>query len=320
MEEERTATYPRGWFVVGFSQDFEVGKPKELRYFGQRWVAYRGEDGAVRVLEAHCVHMGANLAHGGKVVGNDIECPFHAWRYCGTGECVHIPYAKRIPPRARQKTLPVEEKNGVVLVWHDEAGGPPDFEIPLIVEYGTDQWLPWSISQYYIKTHPREVVDNLADKTHFPAVHKTDIDEFGFEVSGHTATQRVKGKAYLASGGVDVFSSSTTYHGPAYLLMRMSGAFDNYMLFAHTPIDENSLDLRLAVTLKIVGSRAKTESYVGMYIDNLRKGFEDDMHIWENKIYRDPPLLCEGDGPIGQLRRWYKQFYRPRQQAPEVTP
>jgi 3-ketosteroid 9alpha-monooxygenase subunit A len=312
--------YPRGWFVVCFSDEIAVGATLKMRYFDQELVAFRGEDGQVRVLEAYCAHMGAHLGAGGKVEGCTIRCPFHGWRYDGEGACVEIPYAKRIPTKARQKAWPVREVNGVVLVHHDPAGAPPDFEIPVIPEYGRDDWLPWSVSRYHIKTHPREIVDNLADRAHFAFVHNTEIDEFGFEVDGHTATQHVKGRAFLASGGVDPFTSSTTYHGPGYLLMRMEGsALQNYMLFAHTPIAENSLDLRMAVTLKVVGDRKKTESYVGLYLDNLKKGFEDDIRIWENKIYRDPPLLCDGDGPIGKLRKWYRQFYIPQVEHVSVS-
>jgi 3-ketosteroid 9alpha-monooxygenase subunit A len=83
----------------------------------------------------------------------------------------------------------------------------------------------------------------------------------------------------------------------------------NYMLFAHTPVDQGTVDLRLAVSLRIVGDRATTEGYVKGYLDNLRSGFEDDIRIWENKVYRERPVLCDGDGPIGLLRRWYRQFY-----------
>ena len=32
----------------------------------------------------------------------------------------------------------------------------------------------------------------------------------------------------------------------------------------------------------------------------------------ENKVYRDRPQLCDGDGDLGMLRRWYEQFYEPR--------
>jgi 3-ketosteroid 9alpha-monooxygenase subunit A len=309
MANEGQAVYPRGWFVIAFSTELAVGQARAIDFFGQHLVAYRGEDGQAHVLDGYCAHMGSSLGSGGRVVGNLIECPFHAWKFCGTGECVEISYAKKIPPRARQRSWPLVERNGVLLLWHDEQGRAPDFEIPVIPEYGTDAWLPWSVSTYRIKTHPREIVDNLADKAHFPRVHNTDIDEFSCEIDGLLATQRVKGRAKMASGGVDPFSSSTTYHGPGYLLMRMDGLLSNYMLLGHTPINENLLELRLGVTIKIVGNRQKTEGYVGMYLDNLKKGFEDDIKIWENKRYRDPPLLCDGDGPIGQLRRWYKQFY-----------
>ena len=301
--------YPRGWFVVAFSDDIAVGQTRSLQYFGEKLVAFRGADGAVRVLDAYCAHMGADLGSGGRVIGNDIECPFHAWRYCGTGECVAIPYAKKIPERARQRAWRTREVNGLVLVHHDPAGRAPDFEIPVIAEYGTIEWLPWTTKMYRVKTHPREIVENLAERAHFPRVHATEIEDFAFEVNGHTATQRVKGRAILPGGGVDNFSSTTTYHGPAYLLMRMSGIFDNYMLVAHTPIGPNELDLRLGVSLKLAGDRKKTEALVELYMNNLKSGFEDDLRIWENKLYRETPVLCDGDGPITQLRRWYRQFY-----------
>jgi nitrite reductase/ring-hydroxylating ferredoxin subunit len=301
--------YPRGWFVVAFSDEIPVGKSVPLRYFGQDLVAFRGEDGRVRVLEAYCAHMGAHLGVGGKVEGCTVRCPFHGWRFDGEGACVEIPYAKKIPPRARQEAWLVDERNGVVLVHHAPDGAAPAYTIPTIPEFGSDEWLPWSTSRYHIKTHPREIVDNLADRAHFAFVHNTAIDEFAFDVDGHQATQRVQGRAFLANGGVDKFSSTTTYHGPGYLLMRMDGVLQNYMLFGHTPVGENSLDLRLAVMLKIVGDRRRTEAYVAGYLDNLKRGFEDDIKIWENKIYREPALLCDGDGPIGRLRKWYRQFY-----------
>lgn len=301
--------YPKGWFVVSFSDELGVGEVKALRYFGRELVLFRGEDGVAHLLDAHCSHLGAHLAVGGKVVDCTIRCPFHAWRYDGEGACVEIPYAKRIPPLAKQRAWRTREVNGVILMHHDADGAEPEFDVPTIAEYGSDDWLPWTRNLYRIKTHPREIVENLADKGHFPAVHKTAIDDFGFSVDGFTATQRVKGRAFLANGGIDEFSSTTTYHGPGYLLMRMDGALQNYMLVAHTPIDEGTLDLRMGVMLKIVGDRARTEGYVAGYMSNLKAGFEDDVRVWENKVYRDRPLLCDGDGPIAQLRKWYAQFY-----------
>jgi 3-ketosteroid 9alpha-monooxygenase subunit A len=38
-------------------------------------------------------------------------------------------------------------------------------------------------------------------------------------------------------------------------------------------------------------------------------GFLQDVEIWKHKTQIDNPLLCEEDGPVYQLRRWYQQFY-----------
>lgn len=306
------AVFPRGWFAVGFSTEIPAGEPKALRYLGRHLVAFRGEDGAARVLDAHCPHMGAHLGVGGKIAGDCIRCPFHAWKFDGEGRCVEIPYARKIPPKARVGAWPVLERNGVVFVWHDREGGPPDWEIPALADHGSAAWLPWTTNRYTIRTHPREIVDNLADRAHFPAVHDTAIDDFEFSMAGHTATQRTRGRAFLPGGGVDQFASTTTYHGPGCLMMQMDGALSNHMLFAHTPVDHDTLELRMAVTLKVVGNAERTRGYVDHYMANLKAGFEDDIRIWEHKVWRDPPMLCDGDGPIGQLRRWYRQFYLPR--------
>jgi 3-ketosteroid 9alpha-monooxygenase subunit A len=302
--------YPRGWFVICFSEELPKGGAIKMRYFGEDMVAFRGDDGQVGVLEAYCAHVGAHLAVGGEVVGCTIKCPFHGWRYDASGACVEIPYAQKVPPKARQRAWKVREVNGVVLLHHDPEGSAPDYEIPPIPDYGNPDWLPWSRHMYDVKTHPREIVDNMADRAHFAFVHKTKILDFDFSVDGHTCTQVVKGCSTLVvTGGYDNFTSTTTMHGPGYLLMRMDGAMQNYMLLAHTPIDENRLHLRMGIMLKILGDRKKTEGFVGMYMDNLKKGFEDDLRIWENKVYRDPAVLCDGDGPIGKLRKWYRQFF-----------
>ena len=64
-----------GWFVIGWSAEFPVGEVRPLRHFGEYLVAYRDESGELRVLSGHCRHLGAHIGHGGKVVGNCVECP-----------------------------------------------------------------------------------------------------------------------------------------------------------------------------------------------------------------------------------------------------
>jgi 3-ketosteroid 9alpha-monooxygenase subunit A len=301
--------FATGWFVVATADELPPGGVLPLRYFGQKLVAFRGESGAVNVLDGYCPHLGADLGIGGVVVGESIRCPFHAWRFDGAGTCVEIPYARKIPPRACIRTWTVREQSGLIFVWHDRLGRPPSYEIPVIAEHGTPEWTGWTMNQATIKTQPREIVENVADRGHFPTVHGTQIEQFDNEFIDHMAVQHSAGVAYPRGGGSDRFKLKATYYGPAYQVTEMESFLPNRLINCHTPIDEQSLILRFGVMLRKVGDDARMARYADAYVKNLMVGFAEDIQIWENKLWRDRPMLCDGDGPIGALRRWYRQFY-----------
>ena len=87
--------YPNGWARVALGEDLPPGGVVPLRYFGRDLVLFRTDSGEARVLDAHCPHLGAHLGHGGRVEGEGIRCPFHAWWWDGDGRCLEIPYASR---------------------------------------------------------------------------------------------------------------------------------------------------------------------------------------------------------------------------------
>ncbi|MEZ4375578.1 MAG: Rieske 2Fe-2S domain-containing protein [Polyangiaceae bacterium] len=311
--------YPTGWFVVAWAEDLGPGDVKPMRYFGRDLVAYRGlDDGLVHIHDAFCPHLGAHLAYGGKVEGNDIRCPFHAWKFGADGNCNEVPYAKRIPPKACVRTFPILETNGLIYLWHDSKRREPFFEVPKLEGWGDPEWTGWTKNILTIKTHPKEIVENVADKGHFPRVHGTHVDTFDNEFNGHLAIQRTSGIAYPRGGGKDKFSLEATYYGPGFQVTDMQGYLHSRLVNAHTPIDQHSLHLRFGVMLKKIGDDAKMEQFAQGYINNLQVGFQEDIAIWENKLYRDRPMLCDGDGAIGALRKWYAQFYD--QEAPASLP
>jgi 3-ketosteroid 9alpha-monooxygenase subunit A len=313
MSAAETSLFPRGWFVIAWSSELPAGGVMPLRYFERDLVLFRTESGAVHVLDAHCPHLGAHLGHGGTVVGETVACPFHAWRFDGSGRCTQIPYAERIPPRATLRAWTVVERNGALFLWHDEGGGGPTWEVPAIEGFGSAGWTPWHENRITVATHPREIVENVADKAHFPTVHNTHVDTFENHYEGHCATQHTIGRAHPIHGGVDHFDIVATYHGPAFQISDMRGVLHSRLLLAHTPIDRGTLHLRFAVSLARKGPR--TDQFAQMYVDNLLKGFHQDIAIWEHKVFREAPRLAETDGPLGRLRQWYRQFYRPEGEA-----
>ena len=107
---------PTGWFMVAWSAEIPPATVKPLQYFGGHQVAYRTEDGALSVLDAHCRHLGAHLGHGGKVKDDCIVCPYHGWGYGPDGVNRFIPYEDRPNVSQRLRGWPVVEQHDCVFV------------------------------------------------------------------------------------------------------------------------------------------------------------------------------------------------------------
>ena len=54
---------PFGWFAVARSSELEAGQVMPRDFCATEFVLWRGEDGAVRALDAYCPPLGAPLAY-----------------------------------------------------------------------------------------------------------------------------------------------------------------------------------------------------------------------------------------------------------------
>ncbi|WP_374439318.1 Rieske 2Fe-2S domain-containing protein [Pseudomonas panipatensis] len=308
--------YARGWHCLGLAAQYRDGKAHRLEVFGTRLVAFQGDDGQLHILDGYCPHMGADLSHG-CVEGNGLRCPFHEWRWGADGVCDDIPYAKRIPPRAKIKSWPVIEQNHLLFVWNDPEGNPPIAEqaIPRIDACYDGEWAAWALEELRIETNCRELVDNVADMAHFDAIHGAKVKEFSNHFEGHVATQVMRGSSARLSGDSEL-RSVASYYGPAYQITEMTGAMNgqtihSILLNCHVPIDLHSFTLRYGVLVKKLPglTEEQNQAMAQAYVQQAREAFYEDVVIWHSKVRIDNPLLCDGDGPVYQLRKWYEQFY-----------
>ncbi len=312
--------YPRGWFVVATSDQLLPDAPRPLRYFGQDLVAFRDATGAAVVLDAHCPHLGAHLGHGGRVEEGCIRCPFHAWRFDASGACVEVPYAQRPPKRAALGAWRTAERNGFVFVYYDPRGREPDYAIPSLPQLEESNWTPWRHASLRLRTHSREILENVVDVAHFRPVHKNCPVEFSNEFDGHKAIQRSAGHG-LGEHATTHYRLEAVYYGPGFQITEMHSVVETLIYNAHTMIDEDHVELRFGLTIKPTSNGGRfEETYVQHYVDTLMHGFQQDARIWEHKRWRDRPVLCDGDGPIMQLRQWYAQYYEPAQVSPAPQP
>lgn len=320
--------YARGWYCLGLASDYQDGKPHSVHAFGTRVVVFKGEDGQLRAMQAWCPHMGADLALG-RVEGNAVVCRFHGWAFGDEGRCTSIPYAKRIPPKAKVQTWPVEVRNQLLFLWNDPEGGAPQRELlmPLLPQLDSGEWSEWAMNEWRIDNNCRELVDNLADVAHFGPVHgSSNVVYFANLFDNERATQIMVGRNERLGGESDYLSTVTTYFGPAVLVCHMRGAsngtpIESILLVTHVPVSPNAFTLRYGVLVrKIPGlDEEANRAVVANYVDLAVKAFVEDVEVWHNKIRIDKPLLCDGDGPIYQLREWYSQFYVDRAQLPGRT-
>ncbi|MBU3062856.1 3-ketosteroid-9-alpha-hydroxylase subunit A [Nocardia sp. NEAU-G5] len=319
------ARYARGWHCLGLADTFRDGTPHTVTAFGTELVVFAGEDGKLNVLNAYCPHMGGNLADG-TVKGNSIACPFHDWRWGGNGRCTGIPYARRVPPLARTRAWPTLEENKQLFVWNDPEGSKPPAElaIPRIDAAFDDEWTDWTWNTMIVEANCREVVDNVVDMAHFFYVHYGFPTYFKNVFSGHTASQYMTsisredmmGETAKALGGKNTLQSEASYYGPSYMIDYLRSespglTVEGYLINCHYPITENRFVLQYgAIAKRPQGVPPEQAQQIAeKFVGGLGRGFEQDAAIWKRKSRINNPLLCEEDGPVYQLRRWYEQFY-----------
>jgi 3-ketosteroid 9alpha-monooxygenase subunit A len=316
--------FARGWHCLGLADDFRDGKPHAVEAFGTKLVVFADSHGEVHVLDGYCRHMGGDLTQG-TVKGDEVACPFHDWRWGGDGKCKAIPYAKRIPLRARTRTWHAMEQNKQLFVWNDPEGNPPPQElaIPRIEAAFDDAWTSWTWETLRIpNANCREIIDNVVDMAHFFYIHFAFPTYFKNVFEGHTATQFMHstGRPDMAGSGYGdqdlLLRSEATYFGPSYMVNPLTTTYRGFeieviLINCHYPVDASSFVLQYGLIVKKPeGLDDEASAKIATrYSDMFGEGFLQDVEIWRNKAPVQNPLLCEEDGPVYQLRRWYEQFY-----------
>lgn len=161
---------PDQWYAV--LEANKVGeRPVSVRRFGEDLVLYRAASGAFGCMIDRCPHRGVALSLG-RVVGEEIECGYHAFRFRADGACTAMPcegpHAK-IPNAMRAQAFPVREENGLLWVWW---GAPREGlpEIPWIEEAPRGTSASYDAS--YVWPVPAfRAIESAFDYHHAPVLH-----------------------------------------------------------------------------------------------------------------------------------------------------
>lgn len=320
--------YPRGWYCVAPTEDVPIGGVKPVKMFGRDVVVFRTEDGKPHVANAHCPHMGAHLGHGGQVKGACIRCPFHGWEYRGSdGECSRIPYGDAPPKKARLTNWPVQEVGGVILAWYHEEGAEPDWFVRDFPDW-EGEYSEWKQYEWTVRARIQDISENDADVAHAQELHKF-VDspaENDFTTNGPECDWVLHAQLHAKAFGIPKWAPvpraldidiNIRRSGISLGWVRQSTTlppgihFETQSLATCTPIDQENC----RVILRHRAGRSRVPGMTRLIRFNYAKLFnwtlEEDIVMWENKIYRMRPAASKTDAAILKFRKWTQQFYPP---------
>jgi 5,5'-dehydrodivanillate O-demethylase len=165
----------RFWQPVFIAAELKPGRPVRIQTLGEFFTLYRGESGAVFMLEDRCPHRQTALSLGW-VEGDKLRCFYHGWMYEGDGQCVEQPCERAsFAAKVKAAAYPAREYLGMIFAYLGE-GEPP--ELPRFPELedadGTLQ-----CNRQVVPCNYFQRVENDLDEAHVHFVHRVSTDSYG---------------------------------------------------------------------------------------------------------------------------------------------
>jgi len=114
----------------------------------------------------------------------------------------------------------------------------------------------------------------------------------------------------LLEGAQDSIRFRVHTYGLGVSVVRYEGRFHTIFQIGQTPVEADTTKISFSILIRNCDEYdLETTEALHAFTEDQVRTFEQDFPIWENKIYRERPLLCEADGPIHEFRGWAAQFY-----------
>ncbi|VVC25110.1 Rieske [2Fe-2S] iron-sulphur domain [Cinara cedri] len=322
--------YPNGWFALLDSDQVNINQVKYVAALGENFAVFRSSYGDVNILNAYCPHLGANMAVGGIVRGNCLQCPFHGWKFDGKdGKCVEIPNnGSNVLPKSSVRKWQSHEANGFIFVWYHVENEEPSWYPPRVKEIS--EWAYRGRSEHYVNAHIQDIPENGADVSHLSMLHGDMALGGQYAAQANTSLWKIVGThKWKAAWKVEenqkhvsildlehkleilkkftVFKMNVEAHqiGPGLVVLNFKTSFGPIKLIqVVTPVEP---------MIQKVVHRIYCPLYLSLYgsivlfMEALM--FERDVVIWNHKTYIEKPLASKQEITLLAHRKWYKQFY-----------
>ena len=161
----------RYWMPIACTGELTEQKPiKAARLLGEDLVVYRDKSGRYGVVAEQCPHRKASLAFG-RVDEEGIRCPYHGWKFDGTGKCLEQPAEPEsggFKDKIKHIAYPAQRLGG--LIWTYMGPQPA----PLLPRWDV---LTWENGQRWVQKHEiykcnwLQPMENSVDPSHLYWLH-----------------------------------------------------------------------------------------------------------------------------------------------------
>jgi phenylpropionate dioxygenase-like ring-hydroxylating dioxygenase large terminal subunit len=156
------------WLIAARSSDL-TDKPIQRFILGEQLVLWRSASG-VHAFKDLCVHRGTALSLG-RVCNDALVCPYHAWEYDSTGQCIKIPAQPpemTIPTKAKAQSYSCKEQYGFIWI----CLGQPKQDITRYDELHDETFRTIICGPYTVPAEAPRITENFLDVSHLMFVHE----------------------------------------------------------------------------------------------------------------------------------------------------
>ena len=166
------------WHPVYVASEISAGQVKPVRILGEDLTLYRGATGQPHIVADRCAHRGVKLVLG-FVHGDQIECPYHGWKYDENGQCVAQPGEQRpFCDQIKIRAYPTREYLGLIFVYMGEQKNPPP--LPRLADFEDEDFYVRDINTETWPCSYFDLLENATDLVHTEYLHW----HFGYKTSG----------------------------------------------------------------------------------------------------------------------------------------
>jgi len=279
------------WHPVASTQDIAPGESRAVRLLQEDIVVWRRADGKLQAWDDRCPHRGASLSLG-RVVADTLVCPYHGWRFDGTGRCVLKPAqpSSALPDRPMTRAFQVQERHGLVWV----CLGTPARDVIPYEEFDDPRLRNIMAGPYEVQACAPRVVENFIDMAHFSFVHEGILGDEGVtEIPDYTVESFIDG-----TGQPGVRAEGMRVQQPRANLQAVGPSDVEYGYRISRPFaailtkQVVGSDVTEAITL-FIQPVAEDQSRVWMVFSGIRSSEPDDaVRAFQDTVFaQDKPIL-----------------------------